>query len=154
MRSLTKILTSSLLSGVLVAVAAAGASAEERAPYEPPVPDDSGWIVYTETVARSADVYIVQGEADEEGTCHFQDEATLAPGEPAVTVDELAFNPETCQSRLASAPVTEDEEAPKGEEETESAPEGSETTGAEAVPAATRSSGHLWSWYEDPPASR
>lgn len=151
MRPLTKILISSALSGALVAAAAAGASAEEQAPYEPPVPDDSGWIVYTDAVVRSADVYTVQGEADEEGTCHFQDEAIVEPGESAVTVNELAFNPETCQSRLASAPVTEDEEAPVVGEEVEATPEDSEAADADAVPAATRSSGYLWSWYEDPP---
>ncbi|RKS08529.1 hypothetical protein DFP74_4238 [Nocardiopsis sp. Huas11] len=155
MRALKKVVTSSLLSGALIAVAAASASAQEQTPYEPPTPDSSGWIVYTDVVARSADVYTVQGEAGEEGTCHFQDEASLAPGESAVTVNEVAFNPDTCQSRLASTPVAGSEEAPAGNEETEAIREASAEAGseaeAEAARAATRSEGYLWSWYEDPP---
>ncbi|MFD0772890.1 hypothetical protein ACFQZ2_03020 [Streptomonospora algeriensis] len=158
MRTPAKMIFSVLSAGVLVATASSTASADEQGPYKPPQPNESGWIVYSEPPARSStDVYTVQGEPDGNGTCHFQDEADLAPGESSITVDELAFNPETCESRIAAAPDSADEAAPVGEEEAAATAEAAEADETEesdesaAVQAATRSSGYLWSWYEDPP---
>lgn len=141
---------STLAAGVLVAAAAPSAFAEDRPPYEPPIPDDSGWIFYTDSANRAADVHIIQGQSQKDGTCHFRNEATLLPGESTITVSELAFHPGTCRSRLALTTIPADETAPTGEEEFEATPEGADSEFPEADQAATRSSGYLWSWYGDP----
>ena len=58
------------------------------------------WISYA-NASGGGSIRGLQGSHEPGGGCRFSLESSLAPGQNAVQVDEVAFNPETCQARLA-----------------------------------------------------
>lgn len=146
-----------LSSALMTTPSFAESSANDEQPYSQSEPDADGWFHYEGALPADAEIHTIQGTSDGEGGCHFEDGASLAPGEDLVSTQEVAYNPETCESRLATSetPIGGEDVPPsergvggqEGQAELEAAQAPSEDTGAQQ----TRSSGHLWSWYEDPP---
>lgn len=126
-------------------------------PYPPPEPDEGGWFHYQYHLPEDARIRTIQGTSNGDGVCHFEDGASLAPDEDVISAQEVAYNPDTCESRIATsdAPIggAESPPAERGDAGAEEQAEPEDTQPSSDSPEAqqTRSSGHLWSWYEDPP---
>ena len=124
-------------------------------------PTDTPWIEYGAPPAKST-VLTVAGERVGEGACDFDYSGSLLPGEKPVQLNEIAYNPETCETKVArSVPAVEVEAG---------AQDGASIDGARAVPvpddkatdaakgtdfqakaAFVNSQGTVKVYYEDPP---
>ena len=92
-----------LVSALMTTPSFAESSASDDQPYSQPEPDQDGWFHYEDSLPADAEIYTIQGTSDGEGGCHFEDSASLSPGEDLVSTQEVAYNPETCESRLATS---------------------------------------------------
>lgn len=70
-----------------------------------------GWIDYTDPITASlasaaTSTQVVSGTRDSSGACDFQGSDQLSAGAQSVFDIETAFNPGTCQERMALGPLT------------------------------------------------
>jgi hypothetical protein len=130
----------------LVAVSPATAAGSTAGPVQ------DGWIQYSAPFVTNSEERILQGSFNQFGECDISSVTELPPGQAAVQVDEIAHNPDTCESKVLISATGAAEDPGDTVEKAEGASTpvvglGTSDVGVQAV----RSAGYLRSYYEDPP---
>lgn len=140
---------------LLVALVAAAQSAMSGE--ASPARAGDGTFVYAPTpTGPGVTVVVVQGTPDADLDCTFDMHAELAPGQEAITADELSFDPATCMSTYAvqtftvDAPVDTDQGPDTFRGNKSVAVNRSTGSTSSLTSSGTHSAGYMKSYYEDP----
>jgi hypothetical protein len=149
-------------SAVTGSSAAIGSSAATGPTRQVPLPAGGGWHSYTRTVPDKAAVSVVQWKKNSSGGCEITQTGTARPGAVATETHELAFNLSTCQSQMATYPLTSTELAAAEQKDaaassagvtapTAPASAGASLSSAGVTAASLHRAAYSQTWYEDPP---
>ena len=114
---------------------------------------DNAWIYYAHPVIAGAQEATLVGSVDVDGTCVIPVGSALPPQNTVASVDETAFNPDLCQSKVLISATDDAEDTPDSAQKDEgdaAAEIGTSANGTDAAILATRSAGYYKSYYEDP----
>ena len=158
-RRIVGVLSALAVAGVLVPTSPAAADSTSAAAAD-------NWIVYASSakkVPAGTPTTVIKGVQGKDGVCLLSGSGELKPGQAAAETHELAFNPATCESKVATVILTkaqyaarladeakENGETVKGDSGVAAAKPASSVAGPEFAALASES-GYSQTYYEDPP---